>query len=105
MDTTKTVDARGRVSLGQAFANSLVLIKERADGVVEIVRAEAVPAHEVWLYKNPEALAALLTGIEQAKAGLVVDAPDFAAKARKFAEIEGSIDVQDDSVSDGDDSV
>ena len=101
--STKTVDARGRVSLGQAFANALVIIKERVDGVVEIVRAEAVPAHEIWLYKNPEALAAVLAGIEQAKAGQFVESPDLAADARMIAEMEGTADVQGEVAPEGED--
>ena len=54
--TTKTVDARGRLTLGQKYANSLVIVRERDDGALEIVPAEAIPAREAWLYKNPKAL-------------------------------------------------
>ena len=77
--TTKTVDARGRLTLGQKYANSLVVVRERKDGTLEIMPAEAVPAREAWLYKNPEALKAVREGIEDARAGRFAETPDLAA--------------------------
>jgi len=83
---TRTVDGRGRLALGPELANSLVLVKYRDDGVVEITRAEAVPAHEVWLYKNPKARTAVLWGLEEAKAEDFVDAPDIESDLRIMEE-------------------
>ena len=77
--TTKTVDARGRLTLGQKYANSLVIVRERDDGALEIVPAEAVPAREAWLYKNPKALKAVRDGIEDARAGRFAETPDLTA--------------------------
>ncbi len=84
--STRTVDARGRLTLGPELANALVLVKYRDDGVVEITKAEAVPAHEVWLYKNPEALISVLQGIEEAKAGHFANAPDIEGDLRMMEE-------------------
>jgi uncharacterized protein with von Willebrand factor type A (vWA) domain len=75
--TTKTVDARGRLTLGPRFANRLVIVRELDDGGLEIVPAEAVPAREAWLYKNPKALKAVREGLEEARAGQFADAPDL----------------------------
>jgi len=75
--TTKTVDARGRLTLGPKYANSLVIVRERDDGALEIMPAEAVPANEAWLYKNPSALKAVREGIEDARAGRFAETPDL----------------------------
>ncbi|MCX5655919.1 MAG: hypothetical protein NTY65_14865 [Planctomycetota bacterium] len=77
--TTKTVDARGRLTLGPKYANSLVIVRERDDGALEIMPAEAVPAREAWLYRNPKALKAVRDGIEDARAGRLAETPDLTA--------------------------
>jgi len=77
--TTKTVDARGRLTLGPRYANRLVIVREHEDGALEVVPAEAIPACEAWLYKNAAAREALRTGIEEARAGRFAKAPDLAA--------------------------
>ena len=79
--TTKTVDARGRLTLGPNYANRLVIVREQEDGSLEIIPAEAVPAREAWLYRNPEALKAVRQGLREARAGEVADAPDLEADA------------------------
>jgi len=87
--TTKTVDSRGRITLGPRYANRLVIVREHDDGALEIIPAEAVPAREAWLYKNPEALKAVRQGLEEAQAGRFAEAPDLEAE-----------DVPDDEESD-----
>jgi hypothetical protein len=77
--TTKFVDNKGRVTLGQEFASGLVIVKRLGKGLLEIIRAEAVPAREAWLYKNPEALAMVIQGLEDAKAGRLGRGPDLKA--------------------------
>lgn len=72
---TKTVDNRGRVSLGQAYANQLVIVQTLDDGEIRVIPAQAVPAREAWLWKNPKALGKVLEGLEQAKAGKLADGP------------------------------
>ena len=64
---TRTVDKRGRVALGQDFAGQLVIISDIDDTSVQVTKAAAVPAREAWLYENPEALAAVKEGLQQAK--------------------------------------
>ncbi len=77
--TTRMVDERGRVTLGKEFADRLVIVRRVGDGVLQVVLAEAVPARESWLYKNPEALEAVLDGLEQAKSGRTGSGPDLDA--------------------------
>jgi hypothetical protein len=86
---TKMVDGKGRVSLGKEFAGRLVIIKELQEGTVQITRAEAVPEREAWLHKNPDALRAVVEGIEQAHAGQLTDGPDLKAGQKLVDEIEG----------------
>jgi hypothetical protein len=76
--TTKTIDARGRLTLGPAFANRMVLVEELEGGIVQLIPAEAVPAREAWLFKNRKALASVLTGLEQARKGEFAAPPELA---------------------------
>jgi hypothetical protein len=79
--TTKTVDSRGRLTLGPDFANRLVIVRRRRGGIVEIIPAEAVPAREAWLFKNPQALRAVTEGLEQTSQGQFAESPDLDADA------------------------
>ncbi|MCI0641094.1 MAG: hypothetical protein L0Y72_13850 [Gemmataceae bacterium] len=64
---TRKVDGKGRLALGQRFANQIVIVKE-VNGTLEITPAVAIPAKEAWLYENDQALALVRAGIQQAKA-------------------------------------
>ena len=83
----KMVDRKGRVSLGKRFADHLVLIRQLADGVVQVELAEAVPAKEAWLHKNKAALAMVMKGLAAARAGKLVEGPDLKAAARLAKDI------------------
>jgi len=76
---TKTVDQNGRLTLGKKYASALVIVREVEEGVLQVIRAEAVPAREAWLYKNPEAIQMVLEGLEQAKEGKLGPGPDLNA--------------------------
>ena len=75
--TTKTIDPRGRLSLGKSFANRLVIIKELEGGILQIIPAEAVPTREAWLYNNREAFLAVQQGLQEARAGQFAEPPDL----------------------------
>jgi hypothetical protein len=79
--TTRTVDPRGRLSLGKAFANRLVIIKELENGMLQVIPAEAVPVPEAWLYENREAFLAVTQGLQEARAGQFAEPPDRDADA------------------------
>ena len=74
---TKTVDSKGRLTLGKAFARKLVMVDELADGTLTIAPAEAIPAHEAWIFKNPKVRSSLGTGLRQASEGQFADAPNL----------------------------
>ncbi len=76
---TRTVDPRGRLSLGKGFANRLVIIEELEGGVLQVIPAQAVPAPEVWLHENREAFGAVSQGIQEARAGQFAEPPNLDA--------------------------
>ncbi|MGA2065528.1 MAG: hypothetical protein ABSG86_11190 [Thermoguttaceae bacterium] len=65
--TTKMADSRGRVALGNAFANSPVMIERISPSEVRIVKARVIPENEAWLWENHEALEMVTQGLRQAK--------------------------------------
>jgi hypothetical protein len=73
----KNTDSRGRVTLGKAFADRTVLVQHVSETEVRIILARVIPENEMWLWKNPEALASVLQGIEDARAGNLVDGPSL----------------------------
>jgi hypothetical protein len=78
---TKQADAKGRITLGKAFANKVVLVEDRGDEVV-VRLGRVVPERDSWLYENEAALAAVRRGLDQARKGKFADGPDLdAAKA------------------------
>lgn len=83
------VDSKGRVSLGRSFANALVLVRKVDDDVVEVVRAEAVPAKEAWLHKNKKALESVMRGLEQTGTGDFADSPDLDADEELAKSVKG----------------
>jgi len=87
---TRNTDSKGRITLGESFANRTLLVEERGDEIV-LRLARVIPEREAWLYDNKEALASLRRGLAQARAGKFArKGPDLAA-ALKLAD-----QIQDD---------
>lgn len=88
------VDERRRISLGKALDLVKLLYGEEKGlkfavftneiGQILLSPEVSVPAHEVWLYKNPAALAAVAQGLKEANQGKVVNLGSF----EKFADDE-----------------
>lgn len=89
MGSTRTVDSRGRLSLGTAFADKVVIVKQLPGNVLKIIPAEVVPAREAWLYKNPDAIRSVMTGLAQAEAGQFAAPPDLEADSELAGMPEG----------------
>ena len=83
----KSVDSKGRLALGKSYANQLVLVNELADGVIQIVRAKAIPEPELWLHSNDEAIRLVMEGIRQARDGELADGPDLVDATRLAGEM------------------
>lgn len=85
----KTTDAKGRVTLGGHFANRAVIVEQQGDDAVVVRLARVIPEREVWLYENPQALAAVRLGLSQARKGAVAKkSPDLKAAAKLAARLE-----------------
>ncbi len=86
---TRQTDAKGRVTLGESFANRTVIIEELADGDVLIRPARIIPESEAWLHKNKKALGMVRRGLKAAKAGKLVKGPDLTAGDKLVAKMKG----------------
>jgi hypothetical protein len=79
-------DAKGRVSLGKlAEGVELFEVEKDGEGRIILTPQATIPQREAWLYRNPEALAGVKRGLEDAAAGRV-------SKGRDFSEFAG-IDI------------
>lgn len=80
---TKTADSKGRITLGERFANRTVLVQEIDETEVRVTLARVIPEREAWLHENPKAKAAVLKGITQARGRrFAKNAPNLEADAR-----------------------
>jgi hypothetical protein len=83
--TEVKVDPQGRIPLGKAqirrvqHSNGDVMFYRvylNSFGQIILDPQVIVPAHEVWLLKNPKALKMVIEGWEEAKKGKLVDAKE-----------------------------
>lgn len=72
-------DSKGRIQLGRRAKNIVrYQIIEESDGRIVLLPEIAIPANEVWLYKNKEALEAVKEGLEQSASGKAKKRGSFA---------------------------
>lgn len=87
--TTKTTDSKGRLSLGERFANRTVIVEEIDGTEVRITLARVVPEREMWLHENRSAAAAVGRGLAEARAGKLPSVgPDLGADAALADELQ-----------------
>jgi len=85
----KTVDSKGRISLGRRFANKPVIIEDLSDTEVKISIARVVPEREMWLFQNPEARETVFSALERLKRGeFSENPPDIEADEEFASELE-----------------
>jgi hypothetical protein len=84
MPALKTIDGKGRLTLGREFAGRTVQVERDKDAVV-IKFYRVVPDHEAWLWENQTAKGMVDRGLRQAREGELSDGPDLAA-ASAFAD-------------------
>ncbi len=78
--TTKTLDDKGRVTLGSQFAGQTVVIDLSDPDCILIKRVEMIPTREAWLYKNDTAIGLIRKGLDEARRGAFSDStPDVEA--------------------------
>ncbi len=77
-------DAKKRLSLGEALAGGTAYnIYRNALGQIILDPVKAVPASEMWLYENPQALASVKQGLRESAEGKRVYRGSFARHARE----------------------
>lgn len=79
-DLRLTLDARKRVSLAKLLPNCEVSsFRAYTEGNHIILEPMSeVPAHELWLHKNPKALKMVKLGLQQSKEGKIRKRGSFA---------------------------
>jgi len=84
----KNVDSKGRLTLGESFANATVIVESRGEGEVIVKLARVIPAREAWLYDNQAALASVRRGINQAAERQFVAGPDLKAASELAGQLQ-----------------
>lgn len=84
----KTIDSKGRVTLGKHFANRTALVRYISKNEVVVKLARVIPEDEAWLYENEEALTAVQRGLSQAASGRFAKPPDLDADSKLADQIE-----------------
>ncbi|MCC5829999.1 MAG: hypothetical protein JJU36_11180 [Phycisphaeraceae bacterium] len=85
---TRTADSKGRITLGDRFANRTVIVQEVDDSEVRITLARIIPEREAWLYENPKAREAVGRGLQQARQRRFAKGPDLDSDKKLADRIE-----------------
>lgn len=79
-------DAKGRITIGKPRAGVVGYQRiDEPDGRITLVPLAALPASEVWLYEDKEALESVRRGIAQSKARKFGKWGSFASHAKNGA--------------------
>jgi hypothetical protein len=77
-------DAKKRLSLGEALGDATAYnIYRNPLGQLILDPVKAVPAAEMWLYENPQALASVKQGLRESAEGKSVSRGSFAKHAQE----------------------
>jgi hypothetical protein len=77
-------DAKKRLSLGEALSGATAYnIYRNSLGQLILDPVKAVPASEMWLYENPQALASVKRGLRESAEGKSVYHGSFAKHAKE----------------------
>jgi hypothetical protein len=85
MSALKTIDGKGRLTLGREFAGRTVRM-ERDDDTVVIRFYRMVPDREAWLWENETAKGIVDRGLKQAHQHELNDGPPELDSAWAFAD-------------------
>lgn len=80
MEQRLNLDARRRITLAKFLPDiNIHAVRAYTEGNKIIIEPLAeIPAHELWLHQNPEAMATVQKGIKQAKEGKIRSRGSFA---------------------------
>jgi hypothetical protein len=76
--TIRQPDSAGRIIIGRKYKDKQFAVEELPDGNILLQPVVIRHEREVWLYENPEAMAALDRGLAQSARGETVDLGSFA---------------------------
>lgn len=79
----KTVDARGRLTLGKRFARRNIVIEPMGEHEMRVRFTDAPPAAD-WLSRNEAARASVLRGVQQARDRRFAESPDVVADIERI---------------------
>jgi len=79
-----TIDKRGRLKLGAEAKSKKYRVMKNRFGQILLDPVVNISERELWLWKNPEAIASLDKGIEEASDGELHDLGSFA----EYADLE-----------------
>jgi hypothetical protein len=65
----RKLDEAGRLCLGRAKAGEQYRVNETEDGTIVLTPMATIPKRELWLWHDPEALAAVKEGLAQSTRG------------------------------------
>lgn len=71
----KTVDSKGRLTLGIQYAGQTVAIDDSDPNCITIEPVVTIPAREAWLYDNDIALNRVREGLKDARQGSFSSSP------------------------------
>jgi hypothetical protein len=77
-------DSRGRLSIGAIAKGKTYRVMVNDAGQVLLDPVVAIPEQELWLWQNPEAIASIRRGLQQAEIGEIHDLGSFA----QYAELQ-----------------
>ena len=77
-------DSRGRLTLGQVVKGKSYRVMINNEGQILLDPVVSIPERELWLWQNPDALASVKRGIEQASTEQGRDLGDFS----QYADLE-----------------
>ena len=80
--TQTRVDAKRRVALGKSISAQITSFRvyRNAHGQIMLDPMVLIPAHEAWLFKNPQAARLVRQGLEDAKQGRLINAKEDYSK-------------------------
>lgn len=73
----KKPDSQGRIIIGKQYADEIYSVEPQSNGDILLRPVVVINKQEAWLFRNPEALASVKRGLEQAAAGDTHDLGDF----------------------------
>ena len=71
--TTVTADNKGRITLGSKFAGKVFRVEEIDEFAVRAEIVTTIPAREMWLWQNKEALESVQRGLQEWARGEFAD--------------------------------